>query len=121
MKKILFTILIALVCGSLWGAQEFSSIPWTRSNQHQAASNTPWNPVTSTCVINTLVMNVSNAGSSWVITAKSGDGTLILYSATVTVGTTTILALPVGISLPGGLSVTFSGSAGTADFFAVYR
>jgi len=119
MKRIILVFLL-FVCSSAFAAQEMG-ISWVRSTQHQAASNTAWSPVTGTCVINTLVMNVSNAGSSWIITIKSGDGTMTLWSGTAALGTTTILSLPVGITLPGGLTVTFSGTAGVADFYATYR
>jgi hypothetical protein len=121
MKKVkLIALLTALMALPLFAASEYG-ISWTYASRHQT-DNTTWTPSSSTVRINTLMMNVSNAGTTWIITVKNKEGTpKILYTATVTVGNTTILALPVGIEMASGIDVTFSGTAGTADLFAVYR
>ena len=124
MKKTLLITLIALFSLFTWlpAANEYSGgINWTRAQQHQT-NNTTWTPVASTAIANTLIMNVSNAGTSWIITVKNKEGTAkTLWSGTAAVGTVTILALPVGIEMTNGIDVTFSGTAGVADFFLVYR
>ena len=122
MKKILLCLLF--IAGTALGAsQEYSqNIPWSRAIVHQT-TNTAWNPVTQTCVLNSLVICVSNAGTSWVVTVQDGETPtpMILYKATVVVGTTQPVALPVGILMTSGINVTFSGTAGVADLWAVYR
>jgi hypothetical protein len=119
MKKLLIT-LIALIALPVFAAEEYG-IQWTRASQHQT-TNTTWTPSDKTIRVNTLFLNVSNAGTSWVITVKSKEGTpKILWSATATVGNFPILALPVGVEVLNGLDVTFTGTAGVADFWIVYR
>jgi hypothetical protein len=120
MKKTLLILTTLIACGSLYAASEYN-IPWTWTGAHQT-TNTTWSPASSTVRINTLVMNVSAAGTTWAITVKEHGGAgRILWTGTATLGTTTILAAPVGIELTGGIDVTFTGTAGVADFFASYR
>jgi hypothetical protein len=122
MKKLRLSILLTafLACSPLFAASEYS-ISWTWAGVHQT-TNTTWSPIASSCVINTLIMNVSGAGTTWAITVKEHGGSgRILWTGTATLGTTTILAAPVGIQMTGGIDVTFSGTAGVADFFATYR
>jgi|SRR5215472_360105 len=122
MKKLLTFVLIVCFAGVSLGAQEYSAnIPWTRGGTHQT-SNTTWTPVASTCVLNVLVMNVSAIGTSWVITVKTKESTpRTLWTGTAALGTVPIFQGAVGIEMTNGIDVTFSGTAGTADFFIVYR
>jgi hypothetical protein len=122
MKKLHLILVTSLLTFTYaFAAPEEYGINWTRVSQHQT-SNTTWTPGSGTLRINTLVINVSNAGTTWVVTVKNKEGTpKTLYSATLTVGTSTVLALPVGIEMIGGMDVTFSGTAGVADLFATYR
>jgi len=121
MKKTLIALIALLFVSSAYTAQEYSSISWTRSNQHQT-TNTTWTPASSTVIANTIIMNVSNAGTSWIITVKDKAATpKILWTGTATLGTVYILQLPVGIQMDNGIDVTFSGTAGVADFFTAYR
>lgn len=100
-------------------AQEYG-IQWLRVAQHQI-NNTTWTPVSSTVRLNTIVVAVTNAGTSWVIAIKNKEGTAkTIWTATATVGTTTI-AMPVGVQMTGGIDVTFSGTAGVADIWLTYR
>lgn len=119
MKK-LATLVVCLIAAQAYAASEYG-IQWSYASQHQT-NNTTWTIASNTVRINTLFMSVSNAGTTWVITVKNKEGTAKqIYSATATVGNTTIMALPVGVEMTGGIDVTFSGTAGVADFFAVYR
>lgn len=123
MKILLITIAVFL--GLLWSNHLFAAseygISWTWASHHQT-DNTTWTISSSTVRINTLFLNVSNAGTTWVITVQNKEGTpKILYKATVTVGNTTILALPVSVEMASGIDVTFSGTAGVADLFATFR
>ena len=118
MKKLF--LLLLLVTGSAFGASEYG-IQWTYGNNHQT-SNTTWTPYTGTVVCNAIWFNVSNAGTSWVITVKSKESTpSILWSGTAAVGNFSVLALPVGIKILNGIDVTFSGTAGVADFWTTCR
>lgn len=118
MKTLKLLALISLACATfVLGASD----GFTRTGQHQT-NNTTWTPVTGTCHATALFMNVSNAGTSWVITVQTKESTpRILYKATATVGNFTILNLINGIELTNGMDVTFAGTAGVADFFFVYK
>jgi|SRR5215831_12084280 len=116
MKKLILLILL-LSAGLASGAGD----GFTRLNQHQT-NNTTWTPVSSTCWVPTLIFNVSGAGTSWIITIKNKESTpKVLWSGTATLGTVTVLAMDFGLEMTGGIDVTFSGTAGTADFYLVYK
>ena len=116
MKRLLTLALIALLTASAWAGDG-----WTRAGNHQT-TNTTWTPVSATCNATSLFMNVSNAGTSWIITVKTKESTpRVLWSGTATVGNVTILNVNVPIEITNGMDVTFSGTAGVADFFFVFK
>ena len=120
MKRIIvIPLLIAFLIvhvGSLLGADGN-----TRTGTHQT-TNTTWTPVASTCNTYVLIMNVSAIGTSWIITVKTKESTpRILWTGTAALGTVYILTSPTGIEMTSGIDVTFSGTAGVADFFLVYK
>jgi len=118
MKKLFlsFLLTISLACVTLAGGDG-----WSRAGTHQT-NNTTWTPVSSTCNSPVIFMNVSNAGTSWIITVQTKESTpRILYKATAAVGNFQILNTVVPIELTNGVDFTFSGTAGVADFFFVYK
>jgi len=113
--------LIALLLAFYAPYSAFCADGNTRTGVHQT-TNTTWTPVSSTCNAYILYMNVSNAGTSWIITIKTKESTpRVLYSTTATVGNTAILNNTLGLEMTNGIDVTFSGTAGVADFFIVYK
>jgi len=116
MKKYILLVCVMLLPLILLGADGN-----TRTGIHQV-NNTTWTPVSSTCNAYLLYMNVSNAGTSWIITVKTKESTpRVLWSGTATVGNTSILNNTIGLEMTNGMDVTFSGTAGVADFFFVYK
>ena len=116
MKKLLLLALLLLPSLALAGGDG-----WTRAGNHQT-TNTTWTPVASTCNSPVIFMNVSAAGTSWVITVKTKESTpRILWSGTAAVGNFQILNTVVPVELTNGVDFTFSGTAGVADFFFVYK
>lgn len=100
-------------------AQEYG-INWTKYSVH-VTTKTTITPVATTVRLNTAVICVSGAGSSWTITIQDKGTPKILYSATAVAGTT-VIALPVGIQMTGGIDIVSGGStAGTADIWLTYR
>ena len=115
LRLLLIALLLGL-CAPVWGADSY-----TRTGTHQA-NNTTWTPVSATCNAYLLYMNVSNAGTSWIITIKTRESTpRVLWSGTATVGNTSVLNNTIGLEMTSGMDVTFSGTAGVADFFFVYK
>lgn len=80
-------------------------------------TNTPW---PGTARVLSLIVTVTTAGTSWVITVKNKEGTpKVLYNATAAVGTF-VLALTDsgGVDMDGGVDIVTSGTTpGVADVF----
>jgi hypothetical protein len=76
----------------------------------------------TTAYVYTVTVAVSGAGSAWVITIRSKEGTpKILYSATAAVGTTTPISAEVPIGLVSGIDIVTTGTTpGTADIWITY-
>jgi flagellar capping protein FliD len=76
----------------------------------------------STAYVYTVTVAVSGAGSAWLITIRSKEGTpKILYQATAAVGTSTPISAEVPIGLTSGIDIVTSGTTpGTADIWITY-
>jgi hypothetical protein len=85
-------------------------------------TKTTTNVTASTCYVQVVVVNCSNAGTAATITLQNKEATAkILYSATLAVSTTT----PVNVSEPilctSGLDIVTAGTTmGVADVFVTY-
>ena len=101
-------------------AQEYG-VKWTRVASH-ITTKTTTHIATASAVLHTLIITVSTAGTSWTVTVQNLDTTpKILYSATVAAGTT-VIELPVGITMAGGIDVVTAGTtAGIMDVFCTFR
>jgi hypothetical protein len=123
MKKIQTLVgVIALAAFSVlpMSAQEYG-VNYTRGTKH-ITTKTTTNVTTSSCVLYTLVINVSGAGTSWTISVQDKATTpQIVYAATVATGTT-VIALPIGIKMDSGIDIVTAGTtAGTMDVKYAFR
>lgn len=113
--------LFALSVGSV-NSQEYG-INWGRKAFH-VTTNTTNNVVAVTARLQTLVIQVSGAGTAWVITVQNKEGTpkiLYQYLTAQGVGTFTV-PLPVGVLMTSGIDVITTGTTpGVADVFVTYR
>ncbi len=120
MKKLrLFGYALALaVAVIVVQAQDMDVGQWTRFAYHITAKGT-YIPTRSTCDINTMNVNISNAGTSWVLTVESIQNeprVLWQWHTADAVGNFSQIKLPVGIQMTGGIQVVSSGTtAGVAD------
>jgi hypothetical protein len=76
----------------------------------------------TTAYVNTVQVSVTNAGSAWVITIRSKEGTpKVLYQATAAVGSTTPVNATVPIQSASGIDIVTSGTTpGVADVWITY-
>ncbi len=99
-------------------AQDMDVGKWTRFAYHITAKGV-YTPTSSTCDMNTMNVNVSNAGTSWVLTVETiqNEPRVIWQWHTADgVGNFSQISLPVGILMTGGIQVVSSGTtAGVAD------
>ncbi len=111
--------LVAFTVGPV-SAQEYG-LKWTRGTSH-ITTKTTTHVATATATLHTLLINVSNAGTSWTITVQDLATTpQIIYTGTVAVGTT-VIALPVGIKMDSGIDIVTGGTtAGVMDVKYAYH
>jgi len=88
----------------------------------RVTTNATTTVIGSTAYVYTVTVAVSGAGSAWVITIRSKEGTpKILYQATAALGTTTPISAEVPIGLTSGIDIVTSGTTpGTADIWITY-
>lgn len=94
----------------------------TTAYSARVTTNATTTVTSSTAYVYTVTVAVSGAGSAWVITIRSKEGTpKILYSATAAVGTTTPISAEVPIGLASGIDIVTTGTTpGTADIWITY-
>lgn len=93
-------------------------------NAYHITTNTTNTPVSQTARLATLVIQVSNAGTSWVLQVKTKEGTpKILYNWVTATGVGNFnVALDVGVLMTSGIDIVTSGTTpGVADVFIAYR
>jgi hypothetical protein len=99
-------------------AQDMDVGSWTRFAYHIAA-NGVYKPTISTCDINTMNVNISDAGTAWVLTVETIQNeprVLWQWHTADAVGNFSQIKLPIGILMTGGIQVVTSGTtAGIAD------
>lgn len=122
-KRIIISIgSLAFIAFSVF-AQEHG-VHWTRFAYHITAKGTYY-PTLSTCDINTVSANISNAGTAWVLTFETiqNEPRVIWQWHTADgVGNFNQINLPVGIRMTGGVQVVSSGTtAGVADIHITGR
>jgi len=124
MKKLLQLSVCALALLFLASpafSQEYG-IHWTKGVAH-ITTKTTTHIVTSTVGLNTLIINVSNAGTTWTVSVQDVTPTTprILYAGTVATGTV-VIELPVGIQMLNGIDIVTAGStAGVMDVWYAYH
>ena len=121
MKKFIAMLTLCAFCALPAFGQEYGVL-YTRNIKH-ITTKTTTHVATAKAVLYTVIINVSGAGTSWTLTIQDVDPVVphILYSATVVTGTT-VIELPVGVNMNGGIDVVTAGTtAGTADVFFAYR
>ena len=143
MKKLLFSIwiLAALAAGSAFAdntnitnppskpvpVTSVSTVGGTALTSSTAYSvhlttNATTTVVSSTAYVNTVQVAVSTAGTAWVITIQSKEGTpKVLYKATAAVGSSTPVNAIIPIGLTSGIDIVTSGTTpGVADIWITY-
>ncbi len=105
-------------------AQDMGVGQWTRSAYHLTAKGTYTATFTNPSVLNSFDVNISNAGTSWVLVLKDRQATPLTLWRWVTadgVGNFHI-ALPIGIKMANGIAIESSGTtAGVADVALTHR
>ena len=96
--------------------------------QYHVTGNTTINVATQTARLYGLVINATNAGTTWTVTAQGvsagsqGTVPIAIGPITIALGNVTVPAIPQpGINLNGGINLTFTGTAGAADIWVQYR
>jgi hypothetical protein len=130
--KIIAIALFAFATSQLYAQNtstggEFGGLKNTVKQYHVTA-NTTINVATQTARLYGLVVNSTNAGTTWTITvagvSAGNQGTIpiAIGPVTITLGNPAIPAIPQpGINLNGGINVTFTGTPGVADIWVEYR
>lgn len=107
-----------VISAMLVHAQDMDVGLWTRFAYHITAKGV-YTPTSSTCDVNTMNVNVSSAGTAWVLTVETiqwEPRVLFQWHTADGVGNFSQIKLPVGILMTGGIQVVSSGTtAGVAD------
>lgn len=101
------------------------------SKQFHVTANTTINVATSTCKLYGIAVNCSNAGTTWAITVSAvsagNQGTAANFWGPFTLTTNSgnpfvIAGIPAtGYVMQGGINITFTGTAGVADIWVLYK
>lgn len=127
MKNILRLVaLCALALAIPVSAQELGNGYTITKKQIHSTTKTTVTPVAQTVTLYEVVVNTSNAGTSWTLTVQDKQGTpAILVSALALATTQNPLILnfgPTGIKMTGGIDfITGGTTAGVADFWVTYK
>ena len=106
-------------------AQEIPGGPVVTKKQIHFTTKTTNTPVSSTCTLYAIVINTSNAGTSWTLTVQDKQGTPAILISALTLATSQnplVYTFPQGIKMTSGIDVTTGGTtAGVADIWVTYR
>jgi hypothetical protein len=126
MKKFILIAAACLALASLAPAQELGNGFAITKKQIHSTTKTTVTPVAQTVTVYSIVINTSNAGTSWTLTVQDKQGTpAILVSALALATSQNPLVLnfgPTGIKMTSGVDfITGGTTAGVADFWIDYK
>lgn len=93
--------------------------------QIHSTTKTTVTPVSADCVLYSIVINTSAAGTAWTLTVQDKGSTAAILVSALALATTQnplVINFNNGIKMTGGIDVITGGTtAGTADFWLTYR